>query len=60
MKKLLRKILAEVGYGFRHAMLLSRGRPYVLPPERSFPLDAAALRRDAARVARSLNVQFRK
>ncbi len=60
MKKLLRKILAEVRYGFRHAMVMSRGRPYVLPAERAFPLDAGALRRDAARIVRDFNEQFRK
>ncbi len=60
MNKLIRKILAEVRYGVRNAVLLSRGRPYVLPAEKPFALDAGALRRDMARVSRDLNVQFRK
>lgn len=60
MNKLLRKILAEVGHGMRHAMLMARGRPYVLPAEKAFPLDAGNLRRDAEKVASDLNLQFRK
>lgn len=60
MKKLLKKIMAEVGYGMRHALVVSRSRPYFVPAERSFPIDAANLRLDANRVARGLTMQFRK
>lgn len=60
MNKLFRKIMAEVVHGMRHAMVMSRRQSYVLPPERAFPLDARNLRRDAEKVARNLNLQFRK
>jgi hypothetical protein len=60
MEKLIRKILAEVRRGMHEAMLLARRRPYVRPAERGFPLDAGNLRRDAERIVRDLNTQFRK
>lgn len=60
MDKLIRKILAEVRHGMRAAMVMARGRPYVLPPERAFGLDAANLRGDAENIVRDMNRQFRK
>lgn len=60
MDKLIRKILAEVRAGTHAAMVLSRGRAYVQPPEKAFALDAAKLRRDAQRIVHDLNTQFRK
>ena len=60
MEKLIRKILGEVRAGTRAAMVLSRGRAYGLPAERGFPLDAGNLRRDAERIVRDMNAQFRK
>ncbi len=60
MRKIFRKILTEAGRGFRHAVLLSRARPYFLSSGKSFPLDAASLRRDMEQVARNMNKQFRK
>lgn len=60
MNKLLRKILAEVRHGMRAAMVISRGRPYGLPPERGFARDANRLRHDAERIVRDFNEQFRK
>lgn len=44
----------------RAAMVISRGRPYRLPPERGFARDAASLRRDAETVVRDFNAQFSK
>jgi hypothetical protein len=60
MNNLLKKILPEVAYGISRAMVMSRGRPYVFPAEKSFPLDAANLRQDANKVAHGLNMQFKK
>ena len=60
MHKIFRKILAEAGRGLRHALLMSRARPYYFPPGKSFPLDAASQRGDAEQVARDMNKQFRK
>lgn len=60
MNKLIRKILAEVHRGMRAAMVPARGRPYALPAQPAFPLDAGSLRRDAEKIVRDLNTQFRK
>lgn len=60
MEKLIRKILAEVRAGMHAAMALSRGRSYVRPASKGFPLDAANLRRDAQRIVRDFNTQFRE
>lgn len=58
MNKIFTKILAETRRGMRRAMLMSRGRPYVLPAEGAFARDAASLRRDAERLVRDMNEQF--
>lgn len=60
MNKLLKKIWAEVAYGLGRAMVMSRGRSYLRPAEKSFPLDAANLRGDANKVAHGLSMQFKK
>ncbi len=60
MNKVLKQILTDIAYGIGQAVVMSRDRPYVLPAEKSFPIDAANLRRDAHKVARDLNVQFKK
>ncbi len=60
MNKSLKQILAEVAYAIGQAMVMSHGRSYILPAEKSFPLDAANLRRDASKVARGLSMQFKK
>lgn len=60
MNKVLKKVWAEVARGIGRAMVMSHDRPYVLPAEKSFPLDAANLRGDARRVAHDLNQQFKK
>lgn len=60
MDKLIRKILAEVRAGMHAATALSRGRPYLRPAEKAFSRDAANLRRDAQRIVRDFNTQFRK
>ncbi len=60
MNKILKKVLSEVAYGLGRAMVMSHGRSYVLPAEKSFPLDAANLRRDANQLARGLRMQFKK
>ena len=60
MHKVLRKVLLEAVYGLRHALLMARARPYFLSSGKSFPLDAASLRRDMEQVARNMNKQFRK
>ncbi len=60
VNKILKKVLAEVAYGLSRAVVISHGRSFVLPAEKSFPLDAANLRRDANHIARGLNKQFNK
>ncbi len=60
MNKVLKKVLAEVAHSIGRAMVMSHDRPYVLPAEKPFPLDAANLHGDARRVAHALNQQFKK
>ena len=60
MNKVLKKMLIEFVYGLGRALVMSRDRPYVLPAEKSFPIDAANLRRDANKIARGLSSQFKK
>ncbi len=60
MNKILEKVLTEVAYGLGRAMVMSHDRSYVLPAEKSFPLDAANVRRDANQLAHGLRMQFKK
>ncbi len=60
MNKVLKKVWAEVARSVGRVMVMAHDRPYVLPAEKSFPLDAATLRADARRVAHTLNEQFKK
>lgn len=60
MNKALKQILTHVAHGVSQAMVISHDRTYVLPAEKSFPLDAASLRRDADKIAHGLSMQFRK
>ncbi|HEY5993552.1 MAG TPA: hypothetical protein VIU46_03020 [Gallionellaceae bacterium] len=60
MKKLLKKILAEVAAGLGQALVLASSRSYVLPSPQAFRKDAAALRHDAKSIGDDLNEQFRQ
>ena len=59
MKKIFRKFLLAVVQGVRQAMVISPGRAYVLPAEKSFSLDAVKLQNDAKKIGSDLNREFR-
>lgn len=60
MNKIFRKFLRHVGYGIGQAMVISAGRAYVRPAEKSFRIDAANLRNDAINIGRKLNKKFKR
>lgn len=60
MKRIFRKILAEIAAGLAQAMTMAPCRPYTLPAQQAFRKDAAALQHDARRIGDDLNNNFRQ
>lgn len=46
--------------GVGQVMVISPGRSYVLPAEKSFRIDSANLRKDAKNIGNFLNMKFKR
>jgi len=60
MKKIINHILIAVRSGLGQAMVVSRGRAYILPGANTFRMDAANLQRDARIIGKDLKMNFNR